>query len=135
MLNELMSFTPCGLILDACGVVLLGFAFFLKDIEAMIEESGTTWDSDAFAAVATSKADGMFGTSLLFLGFVYQIIGFTNFAHYLIVMLSYVVLLVFLVLYFTFLRRALVNRWLKLKEEHFRKRDEEKKWGQSKGKE
>jgi len=111
-LNTLLGFTPCGLILDASGVVLLGFSFFLKNAKSMIEESGTTWDSTAYRAVAFGKTDGISGTALLFLGFLYQFLGYVGISSTLIVAASYAALAVFMVLYVVWLRAYISMIWI-----------------------
>lgn len=63
MTTNFVHFTPCGLLFDVSGVLLLGFAFFLKTTESMIEESGTTWDSKAYVTVVAGKSDGSFRAS------------------------------------------------------------------------
>jgi hypothetical protein len=108
----LVQFAPCGLIFDASGVVLLGFSFFFKTTESMIQESGTTWDSEAYKTVAASKCDGIFGTVLLLLGFVFQAIGNVGFESKPAVVGSYGVLVVFLAAYFFFLRGWLISKWV-----------------------
>lgn len=111
-LQQVLSFTPCGLVLDASGVVLLGFAFFLKNTESMIQESGTTWDSTAYVAVASAKCDGIFGTTLLFIGFIYQAIGYVGIYCPIVTAVTYVALATFLILYVTWLRSSLTDRWV-----------------------
>lgn len=119
---SLLHFTPCGLVFDASGVVLLGFAFFLKNTEAMIVESGTTWDSKAYVTVVESKSDGIFGTTLLFLGFVYQMLGYAGLESTATVLASYSGLILFLIAYCTFLRKRLVGKWVGNIEAKFRER-------------
>src|SRR5690349_19810084 len=101
---SLLQFAPCGLIFDASGVVLLGCSFFFKSTESMIQESGTTWDSEAYKTVAASKCDGIFGTALLLLGLVFQAIGYVGVESKPVVVVSYGMLVVFLGVYFVFLR-------------------------------
>jgi len=117
-----LHFTPCGLILDVTGVLLLGFAFFLKTTESMIEESGTTWDSKAYITVVASKCDGIFGSGLLVLGFVYQMLGYVGAESTNAVLISYLALLVFLLAYVAFLRGWLIHKWVGDIEEKFRER-------------
>ena len=78
----------------------------------MIEESGTTWDSKAYVTVAAGKADGVFGTLLLFLGFVFQALGYAGISANAIVVGSYASLVAFLLIYSVFLRKWLVDRWV-----------------------
>lgn len=108
----MLQFTPCGLVLDACGVLLLGFSFFMKGTEAMIQESGTTWDSEAYISVAAGKCDGVFGSTLLFLGFVYQILGYLGVHSEIAVVATWLVLIVFLLAYFVSLRKRLIDKWV-----------------------
>lgn len=122
MTTNFVHFTPCGLLFDVSGVLLLGFAFFLKTTESMIEESGTTWDSKAYITVVAGKSDGIFGTALLFLGFVYQALGYAGVESTSTVLLSYLALLVFLLAYFGFLRRWLVTKWVGDIEARFREK-------------
>lgn len=122
MPTNLLQFTPCGLILDAVGVLLLGFAFFLKTTESMIEESGTTWDSKAYITVVAGKCDGIFGTALLFLGFVYQTLGYIGMQSISIVLATYSGLVIFLLAYIAFLRDKLIRKWVGDIEARFRER-------------
>ena len=117
-----LHFTPCGLILDVSGVLLLGFAFFLKTTESMIEESGTTWDSKAYITVAASKCDGVFGSVLLVLGFVYQVLGYVGAESTNTVLASYLALIVFLFVYVAFFRGWLIHKWVGDIEAKFRER-------------
>ncbi|MEX2490410.1 MAG: hypothetical protein WD425_01470 [Nitrospirales bacterium] len=117
--SNLLNFTPCGLIFDACGVLLLGFAFFLKTTESMIQESGTTWDSKAYVHVVSGKCDGVFGTLLLFLGFLYQTLGYAGVTSTNAILASYATLIVFLVAYVVFLRNWLINKWVEDIKERF----------------
>jgi len=95
MATGFLHFTPCGLIFDVAGVVLLGFAFFLKTTESMIEESGTTWDSKAYVTIVENRSDGIFGTTLLSLGFVYQTLGYAGVESTAAVLASYAALILF----------------------------------------
>lgn len=122
MTTSFLQFTPCGLVFDASGVVLLGFAFFLKNTDSMIEESGTTWDSKAYVTVVESKSDGVFGTALLFLGFIYQTLGYAGVESTIVILASYSGLILFLLAYCTFLRRKLVKKWVGNIETRFRER-------------
>ena len=122
MTTDFVHFTPCGLILDVCGVLLLGFAFFLKTTDSMIEESGTTWDSKAYITVVAGKCDGIFGTALLFLGFVYQALGYAGVESRNTVLFTYSALLVFLLVYVGFLRKWLVKKWVGDIEARFREK-------------
>lgn len=122
MTANFLHLTPCGLIFDASGVLLLGFAFFLKTNESMIEESGTTWDSKAYVTVASGKCDGIFGSALLFLGFLYQMFGYSGLDSRNIVVVSYFALIVFLLVYFAFLREWLTKKWVADIEAKFREK-------------
>ena len=122
LFENVLAFTPCGLVLDACGVVLLGMSFFLKDAGSMIEESGTTWNSDAYKTVAVGKSDGIFGTLLLFLGFIYQVFGYVGFGSVFLVGASYVLLAAFLVVYASWLREFYSNTWVQKIEDTLRNR-------------
>ena len=89
----------------------------------MIQESGTTWDSEAYKTVAASKCDGIFGTALLLLGFVLQAIGYIGVESKPAVAGSYGVLVIFLATYFFFLRRWPISKWVggietKLRKNH-----------------
>jgi hypothetical protein len=110
--ENFLHFTPCGLVLDVSGVLLLGFAFFLKTTESMIAESGTTWDSKAYITVAASKCDGIFGSVLLVFGFLYQMLGYVGVESTNAVLVSYLAQIVFLVAYVTFLRGWLIHKWV-----------------------
>jgi len=122
MMQNFLHFTPCGLVLDACGVLLLGLSFFLKTTDSMIEESGTTWDSKAYITVASSKSDGIFGSLLLFLGFIYQTLGYSGVQSKSIVIVSYAALIIFLFLYLFILRKFLINKWVADIEARFNKK-------------
>lgn len=117
-----LHFTPCGLLLDVSGVLLLGFAFFLKTTESMIEESGTTWDSKAYITVVASKCDGIFGSALLILGFVYQMLGYVGAESTNTVLVSYLALIFFLLVYVAFLRGWFIRKWVGDIEVKFRER-------------
>lgn len=114
-----LNFTPCGLIFDICGVLLLGFAFFLKTTESMIQESGTTWDSKAYFNVVSGKSDGIFGTLLLFIGFIYQVVGYVGVTSTKTIIASFSVLVIFLTIYFLFLRGWLIKKWVAKIEKRF----------------
>ena len=78
----------------------------------MIEESGTTWDSKAYFAVVASKCDGIFGSALLILGFVYQMLGYVGAESTNTILVSYLALIVFLPAYVAFLRGWLIRKWI-----------------------
>lgn len=122
MTTNFVHFTPCGLLFDVSGALLLGFAFFLKTTESMIEESGTTWDSKAYITVVAGKCDGIFGTGLLFLGFVYQALGYAGVESTSTVLFSYLALLTFLLAYLGVLRKWLITKWVGDIEAQFRER-------------
>ncbi len=122
MTATFLHFTPCGLVFDVSGIVLLGFAFFLKTTESMIEESGTTWDSKAYVIVAAGKCDGIFGSVLLFLGFVYQTLGYVGVESSNTILASYSALIIFLFAYFAFVRGWLIKRWVGNIEAKFREK-------------
>ena len=123
ILQCILQFTPCGLILDAYGVLLLGFSFFLKTADSMIEESGTTWDSEAYVAVASARCDGIFGTLFLFVGFVYQAIGYAGLESKVAVVATFAVLVVFLIVYSAWLRSWLTKKWVSDIEAKLRERE------------
>ena len=117
-LSAMFQFIPCGLVFDATGVLLLGGAFFLKTFDTAYNESSMCWDSNPvlFTQITKSKADGISGTSLLFIGFVYQFFGYLNVSFLdcyetIIVSSSYMLLIVFLCGYFAWLRKKFVDTW------------------------
>jgi hypothetical protein len=115
MYNNIIHFTACGLLYDAIGVLLLGFAFFFKTKETLIKEAGTYWDSNPhiLKSIIASKFDGMTGTLLLFIGFIYQAMGYANIEQASIVIGSYMFLIFFLAVYFSRYRSRKINEWLK----------------------
>lgn len=114
-MNQIIQFTACGLVFDAIGVLLIGFAFFFKTKEEMFQEAGTHWGSNPhlLKSIIASKFDGMVGTFLLFIGFIYQAVGYGNFYQKEIIIISYILLLIFLLIYFIFLRSRKINEWHK----------------------
>ena len=103
---------------DATGVILLGWAFFIKTFDMAYNESAMYWDSNPvlFAQITKSKADGISGTSMLFIGFLYQLFGYIklNFLdcyQTIIVSSSYTLLIIFLCVYFAWLRKKFVDMW------------------------
>lgn len=114
----MLQFIPCGLVFDATGVILLGFAFFAKTFDTAYEESSMYWDSNPvlFTQITKAKADGISGTSMLFIGFLYQFFGYLKFGFLdcyqtIIVSSSYVLLIIFLCVYFAWLRKKFVDIW------------------------
>ena len=110
------QFTPCGLIFDAAGVLLLGWAFFSKGFEQMtFTADGFKLDVDLASCrdAAKQKIDGMVGTSILFLGFLYQFFGYLHFQQPFIVSASYSLLLIFLCAYFAWGRKQFIESWMK----------------------
>lgn len=85
-------------------------------------ESGTTWDSKAYITVVASKCDGIFGSVLLFLGFVYQTLGYIGVESTNTILVSYSALFVFLLAYFAFMRGWLIKKWVGDIEAKFRER-------------
>lgn len=77
MIEQLIQLGSVGLIYDGVGVVVLGFAFFLKSVKEMMVESGAYWDgNDALLqSLIHQRTDGVVGTSLLLVGFLLQLLG------------------------------------------------------------
>ena len=113
MANSILSFSACGLYYDVAGALLLGFAFFFKSKEQIINEAGINWDSDPHVLrnIASTKLDGTLGTVLLFIGFIYQILGITMVSNSHITIISYILLVFIIFLYFVCYRKIIVNKW------------------------
>lgn len=110
---DFIHFTSCGLIYDAVGVLLLGFAFFFKTKEGIIQEAGTYWDSNphVLKSIISSKFDGMIGTLMLFIGFIFQALGYANYSHVSAILVSYIALIVLCFFYFIYYRPKHINTW------------------------
>ena len=110
----LLQFTACGLIFDAIGVLLLGFAFFFKTKESISQEAGTYFNSNPYVlrSIVASKFDGMTGTALLFIGFVLQVFGYAGWENEVVLVFSYLVLVVFVFTYFAVLRKKSIDSWI-----------------------
>jgi hypothetical protein len=121
MCVDLLQLTPVGLLLDVAGALFLGFSFFFKSIDSMIEESGTTWDSKAYVAVAETRCDGIFETVLLLLGFIFQALGYLGVHARMLAAATYVGLALVVVAYRS-LRRRVVSRWASSIEARFQER-------------
>lgn len=108
-----LHFTPCGLAYDVVGVLFLGTAFFLKTKKDIIDEAGTYWNSNPYVlrSIISSKLDGICGTSLLLIGFIYQIFGYLNFNNNNLIISSYVLLAIFILIYIVNFRKRIVNKW------------------------
>ncbi|MBK8161801.1 MAG: hypothetical protein IPK65_01210 [Gammaproteobacteria bacterium] len=76
----------------------------------------------AYVTVVENKSDGIFGTTLLFVGFVYQTLGYTRVECAVAVIASYAGLVLFLFAYCTFLRKKIVRKWVGNIEAKFRER-------------
>lgn len=112
-LSTLIHFTACGLVFDAIGVLLLGFAFFFKSKEAISLESGTYWDRNPhlLKSLLASKFDGILGTFYLFIGFVFQVLGYADIQHEISTVSAYGLLLLSLGIYFGGFRKRKVQEW------------------------
>jgi hypothetical protein len=117
MTDTFLQLTPIGLIYDVFGVIYLGIAFFFKSKEAIIQESGTYWDSNPHMlhGLTSSKFDGLLGSLLLLIGFIFQMLGYLGYSYIsdYVAIGIYIAPGAFSVLYFIFLRKWLVNRWVK----------------------
>ena len=114
----MFQFTPCGLVFDVAGIILLGWAFFGKTFDTAFKESSMNWDNNRalFIQITKSKFDGMFGTSMLFIGFLYQLFGYLKLDildcyQAKIVSCSYIFLIIFLCVYWAWFRKKIVDIW------------------------
>lgn len=114
MIHRLLELTPCGLIFDAIGVSLLGYAFFMKSKEAIIQEAGTYWNSNPYVlrSIVATKFDGIFGSALLLIGFIYQALGYAGVQLSELAVASYIALTISILGYFSFIRSWLITRWV-----------------------
>jgi hypothetical protein len=111
MIDELFRLNSVGLIYDGVGVVILGFAFFTKSVKAMTVESGTYYGgNDALLkSLIQSRTDGMVGTLVLFLGFLFQFLGAVGVECVTVAKGFMVGLLVMLIGYVFFIRKRFVD--------------------------
>ena len=123
MESSLLTFIPCGLTFDVAGVLFLGAAFFLKTKKGIIQEAGTYWDSNPYVlrSIISSRLDGMSGTTLLFVGFLFQIFGYFKLQSEIFIGTSYVLLGVFILVYLINFRKRIVNAWCSELEEIIKK--------------
>ena len=114
MEDKLFQFIACGLTYDVTGVVLLGFAFFFKTKKAIMQEAVSCYSYNTFIleALIATKLDGIVGSTLLMVGFIFQLLGYIGFQNKYIVIISYLVLLILLIIYFVNLRKRIVKSWL-----------------------
>lgn len=77
MIENALTLPAIGLLYDAAGVLALGVAFFGKRRSTIQAESETRFDynQDLMVALITSRVDGIFGSTLLLIGFVLQFLG------------------------------------------------------------
>lgn len=66
-----------GLILDIIGSFWLAFAFVIKRIDKIVEESMTYWDQNIslMRSMCYQKAEAVIGLAFLIVGFLSQIVG------------------------------------------------------------
>ena len=119
MEDKILHFIACGLVFDAAGVCFLGFAFFFKSKEAIIQEAGTYYNSNphVLRSITASRLDGIFGTCLLFIGFLYQMLGFIGLENHDVTSASYFILISTILIYFVNFRKRHVNKWCNELEE------------------
>lgn len=118
LVEEIVGLTVIGLAYDAAGVVVIGFAFFSAKVSALFLNSQTFYggNPDILVSGIKTRTDGIVGTVLLVLGFVLQILGTYNAQVPYMTSLALIVLVLFLVCYWAFLRKRLVAHQQKLAE-------------------
>ncbi|HOP22571.1 MAG TPA: hypothetical protein PK055_04000 [Gammaproteobacteria bacterium] len=106
---NIYDFTTCGLLFDVAGALFLGIAFFFKNNKQIISESGTYWNSNPhlMKSIILSKFDGIFGTVLLFLGFIFQILGKLMYQNSDLIQFLYLFLFFFVIDYICITRELL----------------------------
>jgi len=86
---------------------------FFKSKLAMINESDMYWDSNphVLKSIIATRFDGICGTILLLFGFIFQLIGYIGFSNNLITGISYILLALFILAYFGYLREITIIQW------------------------
>lgn len=110
-MDKAFTFTAVGLAYDVFGIVILGYAFFSKSVEAMMVESGSYYGgNDALLrSLIESRTDGAAGTLLLVAGFIFQFLGSLGSASEVTGKALLIVLAFTIALYFVFLRNWFVS--------------------------
>lgn len=113
--SSLLSLASVGLIFDAAGVIALGYAFFVRPNKVTLDENWAYVDANIpdLRHAMESRMDGMFGTALLLVGFVVQLLSVMDVQSKTVSVLLLAVLFLIIVLYVTIVRRHIVNRRLK----------------------
>jgi hypothetical protein len=108
---DFTSLTSVGLVFDVVGVIGLGAAFFLKSPESLSVESGNFFGGNnaTLKSRAASQCDGVFGTSMLVIGFVLQLCGVNGIQSSGGAQILYVVLILFTLFYVGFARTSFVE--------------------------
>ena len=127
-MGKLYNFTAIGLTYDVVGVAILGFAFFSTPISAIFLNSRHFHggNNGVLNAGIEIKTDGITGTAILFIGFVFQFLGAAACSSEIISQLFLLFLLIFLISYFVFLRKSIFKyfeRRAKAFEEKWRKNE------------
>lgn len=83
---------------------------FFKSKSTIINESDMYWDSNphVLRSIVASRFDGICGTTLLLTGFIFQLCGYFNATSKLITGTSYILLIVFIIYYFLYIRNITI---------------------------